>query len=55
MKTASQTDLSRCILSYEVEFRLIQEDVLQATQQTAAAAAQQYQPAIAAISGKLQS
>ncbi|OQR68136.1 TBC1 domain family member 4-like [Tropilaelaps mercedesae] len=34
VKTASQSDLSRCILDYEVEFRLIQEDVLQATPQS---------------------
>ncbi|XP_022664150.1 TBC1 domain family member 1-like isoform X2 [Varroa jacobsoni] len=34
VKTASQSDLSRCIFDYETEFRLIQEDVLQATPQS---------------------
>lgn len=33
IQTASQSNLSRCILEYEVEFHLIQEEVLHSPQQ----------------------
>ena len=33
IQTASQTNLSRCILEYDVEFHLIQEEVLHSPQQ----------------------